>query len=221
MAKRQLRRIGGSQVESLDEQIEDAGVVAFDFDGTLTTHDSYTAFLKWRAGPTRYNLGLAKLAPAAISYLAHRNRGRIKAAATREFLAGVSRERLEADARAFAELMAPRMLRPDALRTWRGGGPRPAPRGIGPPTPGSNRAPGARGPGADLLIGTELKFDARDRVTGAFDGPNCRGPEKVRRLQEMFGPDVRLRAAYGDTSGDREMLAIADERGYRVFQEKP
>ena len=40
MAKRQLRRIGGSQVESLDEQIEDAGVVAFDFDGTLTTHDS-------------------------------------------------------------------------------------------------------------------------------------------------------------------------------------
>jgi phosphatidylglycerophosphatase C len=30
-----------------------------------------------------------------------------------------------------------------------------------------------------------------------------------------------LRAAYGDTSGDREMLAIADEPGYRVFQEKP
>ena len=67
MAKRQLRRIGGSQVESLDEQIEDAGVVAFDFDGTLTTHDSYTAFLKWRAGPARDNLGRAKLAPAALS----------------------------------------------------------------------------------------------------------------------------------------------------------
>ena len=44
-------------------------------------------------------------------------------------------------------------------------------------------APFARGLGADLLIGTELKFDGRDRVTGAFDGPNCRGPEKVRRLR--------------------------------------
>ena len=30
-----------------------------------------------------------------------------------------------------------------------------------------------------------------------------------------------LTAAYGDTSGDAEMLAIADERGYRVFRGKP
>lgn len=208
-------------MESLDEQIEDAGVVAFDFDGTLTTHDSYTAFLKWRAGPARYNLGLAKLLPSAVSYLGHRNRGRIKAAATREFLAGVSRERLEADARTFAELMAPRMLRPDAVRTWRRWGQRRAKLVIVTASPEIIVAPFARGLGADMLIGTELVFDARDRVTGAFDGPNCRGPEKVRRLQQVFGPDVRLRAAYGDTSGDREMLAIAEEPGYRVFQEKP
>ena len=45
--------------------------------------------------------------------------------------------------------------------------------------------------------------------------------EKVRRLQAVFGEEVRLRAAYGDTSGDTEMLAIAEEPGYRVFQEKP
>ena len=52
-------------------------------------------------------------------------------------------------------------------------------------------------------------------------GPNCRAREKVVRLQEVFGEDVRLTAAYGDTSGDAEMLAIADERGYRVFRGKP
>ena len=46
MARWRLRRIGGSQMESLDDRVQDAGVVAFDFDGTLTTHDSYTAFLK-------------------------------------------------------------------------------------------------------------------------------------------------------------------------------
>jgi len=208
-------------MESLDDRVQDAGVVAFDFDGTLTTHDSYTAFLKWRAGPIRYALGLVKLAPAALAYLGHRNRGRIKAAATREFLAGVTRERLETDARAFAELMAPRMLRPDAVRTWRRWSQRNATLVIVTASPEIIVAPFARGLGEEMLIGTELAFDARDRVTGAFATPNCRGAEKVRRLQAVFGEEVQLRAAYGDTSGDTEMLAIADEPGYRVFQEKP
>lgn len=208
-------------MESLDERVDNAGVVAFDFDGTLTTHDSYTAFLKWRAGPLRYAIGFLKLIPAAIAYLGHRDRGRIKAAATREFLAGVSRERLEADAKAFAELMAPRLLRPDAVRTWRRWGQRNAKLVIVTASPEIVVAPFARGLGADVLLGTELAFDARERVVGSFTGPNCRGEEKVRRLRAAFGPDIRLRAAYGDTSGDTEMLAIADEPGYRVFQEKP
>jgi phosphatidylglycerophosphatase C len=32
---------------------------------------------------------------------------------------------------------------------------------------------------------------------------------------------VRLAAAYGDTAGDREMLAIAGTAGYRVFTARP
>ncbi len=208
-------------MESLDERIEDSGVVAFDFDGTLTTRDSYTAFLRWRAGPVRYHIGLIKLVPAAIAYIGHRDRGRIKAAATREFLRGVSRAKIEADAQTFAQLMAPRLLRPDALRTWRRWGQRRAKLVIVTASPQMIVAPFARGLGADMLLGTELSFDERDRATGAFASANCRGHEKVLRLQEVFGPDIRLRAAYGDTSGDREMLAIAEEPGYRVFQEKP
>jgi phosphatidylglycerophosphatase C len=31
---------------------------------------------------------------------------------------------------------------------------------------------------------------------------------------------VTLAAAYGDTAGDREMLEIAEEPGYRVFTER-
>ena len=81
--------------------------------------------------------------------------------------------------------------------------------------------PVARRLGADHLIGTRLVFDAEDRVAGVIDGRNCRGPEKVVRLQAQFGADIRLRAAYGDTSGDREMLKIADEAGYRVFKDTP
>jgi len=205
----------------IDDPAEDTGVVAFDFDGTLTTRDSFTAFLKWRAGRARYAQGMRRLAPAAGAYLFHRNRGRIKAAAVREFLRGVPRAELEADARAFAEAYAPRLLRPDALRTWRRWRERRATLVIVTASPDIVVQPFARGLGADHLIGTRLMFDSDDRVTGVFDGRNCRGPEKVARLQAQFGPDLRLRAAYGDTSGDREMLRMAEETGYRIFRETP
>jgi phosphatidylglycerophosphatase C len=193
-------------------------LVAFDFDGTLTVKDSYTTFLKWRAGPARHAVGMVKLVPAALAYLFHRNRGRIKAAATREFLKGVPRERLEADARRFAEQFAPSLFRPDALAEWRRWRAQGAKTIIVTASPDAVVAPFARGLGADVLIATELAYDQRERVIGVFAGPNCRGPEKVRRLKARFGDDVRLAAAYGDTSGDREMLKIADLKGYRVFK---
>jgi phosphatidylglycerophosphatase C len=199
----------------------DPPIVAFDFDGTLTIRDSFTAFLKWRAGPARYALGLAKLAPSALAYLVHRDRGRIKAAATREFLRGVPRARLEADARDFAERMSASLLRPDALAAWtqwRGEAVRLV---IVTASPDLIVAPFARSLGADALIGTELAFDAQGRVTGDFATPNCRGPEKVVRLKAAFGPKVEIKAAYGDTGGDREMLAMAETAGYRVFKGTP
>ena len=64
-------------------------LVAFDFDGTLTVSDSFTAFLRWRAGTTGWLAGLSALAPATARYLIDRDRGRIKAAAVSHFLEGV------------------------------------------------------------------------------------------------------------------------------------
>ena len=46
-------------------------------------------------------------------------RGRIKADAVREFLKGVPRAQLEADAREFAEKFSRSMLRPDAVAAWK------------------------------------------------------------------------------------------------------
>lgn len=197
------------------------GVVAFDFDGTLTIRDSFMAFLRWRSRGSRYALGLVRLAPEAFGYLFHRNRGRLKAAAVREFLKGAPRAQIEEEAKRFAEKTAGDLLRPDALRVWREWRSREAKLVIVTASPDILVAPFARGLGAHALIGTQLAFDAEGRVAGGFDGANCRGVEKVRRLTEMFGADLRLKAAYGDTSGDREMIAIADEKGYRVFKERP
>jgi phosphatidylglycerophosphatase C len=199
----------------------DLPVVAFDFDGTLTVRDSFTAFLKWRAGSVRYAVGAVRLAPAAIAYLFHRDRGRIKAQAVREFLRGVPRATLEADARRFADGHAASLLRPDALETWRSWRDKPVRLVIVTASPDVVVGPFARDLAADDLLGTQLAYDAEDRVTGAFLTPNCRGPEKMVRLKARFGPDLQLEAAYGDTSGDREMLAAAEIRGFKVFKAQP
>jgi phosphatidylglycerophosphatase C len=196
-------------------------VVAFDFDGTLTTRDSFTAFLAWRAGPLHYALGLLRLAPALGLYLLRRDRGRLKAATVREFLSGQSSERLAEQAQAFAQSRAARLLRPDALVAWTSWKTSGALMLIVTASPEILVEPFARSLGADGLIGTLLKIDGKGRLTGALDGENCRGAEKVRRISAQFGTDIALAAAYGDTSGDREMLQMATVRGYRVFKGKP
>jgi phosphatidylglycerophosphatase C len=195
--------------------------VAFDFDGTLTWRDSFFAFLVWRAGLRRSATGLIRLAPACLAYLKDRDRSKLKAAAVRQFLASATRSELEAAAQAFATQRARALLRPDAVRAWRRWQARGARLVIVTATPDLIVTPIARGLGAERVIGTRLAFDAQDRVTGELAGLNCRGPEKARRLREAFGHDVRLEAAYGDSDGDREMLAMAEEAGMKVFSARP
>jgi len=222
MGRRSLLAQGlSSSRPVMPDPLDEPALVAFDFDGTLTVEDSFTAFLKWRAGPLRWAFGCLRLTPSGIGYLFHRNRGRIKSAAIREFLKGVKRETLEAEARTFAEIAAPCLFRPDAIMAWRRWRASGAKTIIVTASPDMIVAPFARGLGCDRLIGSAIAFDKDDRALGLLAGPNCRGPEKVRRLREAYGEDVRLTAAYGDTSGDREMLKIADEKGYRVFKGRP
>jgi phosphatidylglycerophosphatase C len=203
-------------------QLKRAGpIVAFDFDGTLTVRDTFLAFLRWREGPLGYQAGLARLAPAASAFLITRDVERLKAAAVRTFLRGLPMPLLEQEAREYATTAAPILLRPDALKVWRRHRADGARMVIVTASPEAVIAPFARGLGADFLLGTRLAVDEQGRLTGALDGRNCRGPEKVRRLQEVFGEDVNLLAAYGDTDGDEAMLGIAGQRFMRLFSGDP
>lgn len=196
-------------------------LVAFDFDGTLTVRDSFTDFLRWRVGTVGYLFGLARLIPAALLYLKTRDRGEIKAAAVAEFLDGADRKTLKGLAESYAEQAWGRLMRPDALACWNDWGAKGAHRVIVTASPEITVAPFARRLGAEGLLGTQLAFDHDDRITGVFSGLNCRGAEKVERLRAAYGDDFRLAAAYGDTSGDAEMLALAEAPGFRVFSARP
>jgi phosphatidylglycerophosphatase C len=199
----------------------DRPVVAFDFDGTLTTKDSFTAFLAWKAGPWGYFIGLARLLPHLAAFAFHGNRGRLKAAAIARFLGGMTETNLAEAAEKFAVLHAQSMFRPDALKAWRNWRSQGALLAIVTASPEITVQPFARGLGADILIGTRLAVDDNDRITGKLDGLNCRGAEKVVRLNQALGEGVHLAAAYGDTKGDLDMLRIAEVKGYRIFKGKP
>ena len=199
----------------------DRPVVAFDFDGTLTCRDSFAAFLTWRAGPRGVLARLPALVPALAAYGLHRDRGILKAAVARRFLGPVSRARLEEDARRFAAARFEALIRPDALACWREWRERGARLFIVTASPDILVAPFAERLGAEGLIGTRLAFDGEQRFAGALEGANCRGAEKVARLRAALGPGLRLAAAYGDTAGDREMLALADHPGLKVFTDRP
>ena len=197
-------------------------IVAFDFDGTLSIRDSFKAFLAWRSGPVRYAAGLLLLLPACLIYVFTRDRGRLKAAAVRVFLRGLPREKFVAACEEFARSTLGRaFLRPDAEQCWAEWRAKGARLVIVTASPEELIAPFARRLGADDLIGTRLVYDASGRLDGRFDGPNCRAQEKVVRLEAAYGPGVRLAAAYGDSSGDVQMLQIAEVKGYRVFHGRP
>ncbi|NJM57754.1 MAG: HAD-IB family hydrolase [Synechococcales cyanobacterium RU_4_20] len=70
----------------------------------------------------------------------------------------------------------------------------------------------------DDVIASKLALNAEAKITGKLEGNSCYGPEKVSRLEATLGPlDQYYLYAYGDSKGDRELLACADEPFYRSF----
>lgn len=69
--------------------------------------------------------------------------------------------------------------------------------------------------GFDTVLATRLMVGDDERLTGDLDGPNVRAHEKVVRLRRWLGGAACELWAYGDSAGDRELLALADH-GFRV-----
>ena len=70
--------------------------------------------------------------------------------------------------------------------------------------------PWAAEAGVTTLLTTAPEVDGSGRLTGRFSGANCHGAEKAKRIRERFGAmDGCEIDAYGDSSGDDAMLAIA------------
>jgi len=189
-------------------------IAAFDFDGTLTDGGSVFTFLSAVAGRRAVAAASASLSPAlARAALA----GGAAADDTKErlfrrVLAGVEADRLEAVSRRFAEEHLTGHLRHDvhARYLWH------QRRGdhlvIVSASPEAYIAHAGRILGAEHVVATRLAVED-GRLTGGYEGRNCRGEEKLRRLEAwtdtLDEPGARL-WAYGNSRGDLRMLGAAD-----------
>lgn len=186
-------------------------VAAFDVDGTLTTRDCLTPFLR-RAAGRRLWTTLLRHPLALCSALARRDRDRLKELAC-SALRGAEPDRIDALGALLAREIEAGWLRSDTVARLR------RHRELGHTVILASASldpyllPLGEALGVDGVVCTVLERAADGRLTGRLAGANCRGAEKARRVRtwlETHGlADTEL-WAYGDSSGDDELLALAD-----------
>jgi len=190
-------------------------VAAFDFDETLTTRDTVIPFLRRFSSPVAVAAGFARRPTRTGRAIVRRSRSLAREIATETVFAGRRHDEVVRHAHAHAERIIGHWLRTDTVDRLRWHVAQGHEVVIVSASYHDYLVPVGRHLGATEVLATRL--DVSDGVcTGTLDGPNCRGPEKVRRLDDWLTAAGRHRDdvelwTYGDSPGDREMLAWADQ----------
>lgn len=192
-------------------------LAAFDFDGTLIRTDSFVRFLLFVSSRWRLAAILLARPEIGLGYLLTRDRGALKARLLYAVTGPILRAELNHLYARFAEAEGAALFRKDALEAWEKHRADRHDCVIVTASPEELVRAVSVSLKPDAVIGTRLAFDDEDRLLPRTEGLNCRGGEKVVRLRAQY-PDAEIVAAYGDTKGDREMLAAALKPGYRVFK---
>ena len=213
------------QVQDIDAIHE---IYVFDFDGTITTRDTFALFLKYYAGPLRWTMNITRLLPTFAAYkLGRIDRHAVKRAVINRFFAGESATAVNARAKQFAQGVIPNLIRPAALARIQAllADPECGPESlyicsasIGPYL---REWAASCGIHEEKVMATELAV-VNDRITEGLSGYNVWGANKVRRILDQFTPhSVKIMEAYGDTRGDREMLHAAEASFFQPFRVRP
>ena len=203
-------------------------IFVFDFDGTITTRDTFALFLRYYAGPFPWLINILRLLPTFAAYkLGKIDRHAVKKAVIRRFFAGKLASDVESRAAQFARDVIPGLIRPaaqeriDDLLTDPNCGTESlyiCSASIGPYL---RSWAGSAGIQITNVMATELEIN-EDRITGALKGYNVWGENKVRRILDQFLPhSVKIVEAYGDTRGDWEMLHAAEASFFKPFRVIP
>ena len=169
---------------------------AFDFDGTLTTRDTLLVFIRYACGTSSFALGFLRHAHLLVLMkLGLYPNWKAKQKIFSYFFRDMSLADFNALCQRFAadnrQLLRPQghvVIVSASIDNW-----------VQPFCP------------QVTVLGTQIEV-IDGRLTGRFLTNNCYGQEKVNRLLALY-PDRSTYhlIAYGDSRGDKELLAFADE----------
>ena len=181
----------------------------FDFDGTLTKKDSLDEFLKQSVGIKKYFLNMFRFLPYFILWQTKlMNNGVAKEHLFRIFFKGMDEELFKSKAKEFSLTKLDSIIseeRIKILREHQKNGDRVI---IVSASMQCWLQPWCDKEGVELLC-THLKFE-EGSFSGKFLTPNCHGIEKANRIKAHLNiEEYEIIHAYGDSSGDKEMLDLA------------
>ena len=191
-------------------------IVAFDFDGTLTTKDTLIEFIRYACGTGAFVKGFLRYAHLLVLMkLGLYPNWKAKQKVFAYFFEGMKIEEFDGLCQRFAKDNQ-HLLRPKGIEAIQQ----------------------ALAEGAEVLIvsasidnwvkaffntlcvvGTLIEIKD-GLLTGRFLTKNCYGQEKVNRILALYPNRSEYHlTAYGDSRGDKELLAFADESHYKPFRE--
>ena len=190
-------------------------IYAFDFDGTLTTKDTLLEFIRFAKGTLAFGLGFLRYTHLLVLMkLGVYPNWKAKQKVFAHFFKGMSIDDFDALCQEFAA-SSKHLLRPKGIEAI-------------------NKA---QSEGSEVLIvsasidnwvqpffanvkvlGTQIEV-VDGKLTGRFLTKNCYGQEKVNRILALYPnrQDYHL-TAYGDSRGDKDLLAWADESYFKPFR---
>lgn len=188
----------------------------FDFDGTLTYNDTMFLFLKFY-NPSKYYTQFLKHIPLFILLKCKlADAEKVKKSFIGSILKNQSKERIDKKSQLFFEANYPKIIRENALDFIKNIDTHSTQSLLVTASLDIWTKPFAEKFNMEL-VSTKAEF--RDGVfTGNFIGKNCNGEEKVERIKtavedKKFDKTI----AFGDTSGDKEMLKWANESHFQFF----
>ena len=198
-------------------------IYCFDFDGTLTTSDTLLEFIKYAKGRGRFLMVFLMYSPLLVLMKLHLYPNwKAKQQIFAHLFAGMRIEKFDALCRDFAE-ESQHLLRPKGITLVHEALVAGAQVFIVSASIDNWVRPffDIRNLKGVQVLGTQIEVED-GKLTGNFKSNNCYGKEKVHRIAEVLKSFERSEyeiEAFGDSRGDKEMLAFAHKGHFKPFRE--